>query len=712
ETLRSLVRRIGPLPVEKAVVIGRQVLEGLIESHRQGIVHRDLKPQNIMLDLNGDARIMDFGIARSVGETGLTAFGASVGTPQYMSPEQAEGLDLDGRSDLYAWAVSLYEMLTGQPPFEGKTAASVLAQQQTRRPPDPRKINPAVPEALSRIILKCLAKDRDKRYPSAEALLLEVKELESGLAAKTTAHVARAAQRRLAIPGPLWLKVLVPGLIILMAGAFFILNWRGRSVPSVPALSTVENEISIAVPRFVNSSNDPDLDWLCLGLATDIAGALARVGTLIVHPPLTASLGGETVGDPAAVRKSLGADYLLSGTVGRDESGVKVTVRLFKLSPQEVILTRDFFDVGTTRSNLEVQNESAVEVAKKLSLELRDIELLTAVKRRERTNAHAYSLYYKGRWHEWRYRESAKAEDFKAAVEAYTRAIAADQRYALAYWGLGNIYEAQYADEDKGVEEMMANYRKAYRLDRDLPESNLGMGWYSFYKEDLGRAAAFYRRALQLAPRSPEVNVEAASFLRSIGLFDQSIDFYQRAIDGDPQNITNLELCAASLSYVGDFDQAAELLRRGLVLEPENPQLRLRLAHVLQLAGDLEAADRELTLAEKTPELAASCRRLRCLLYALRGEKNKALEVLDGEDASNYFVTNARAVLGLDEEAVTGIRQGVASGFEEFKEYTYTYRYLENNPFLWTLRTNAQFQKILAQQKKTYEKRLRQYSLN
>jgi len=712
ETLRSLVRRIGPLPVEKAVVIARQVLEGLIESHRQGIVHRDLKPQNIMLDLDGDARIMDFGIARSVGETGLTALGGSVGTPQYMSPEQAEGLELDGRSDLYAWGVSLYETLTGQPPFEGKTAASVLAQQQARRPPDPRKLNPAVPEALSRIILKCLDKDRDKRYASAESLLPELKEVESGLASKTTAHLTRAARRRFKVPGSAWLKVAVPGIVVVLVAGFFVISrWRERAVPPVSALRTTEKEISIAVPRFVNLTNDPGQDWLCLGLADGIAGALARVGTLIVHAPLTASLGEKRDVDPTAIRQSLGADYLVSGTVGSDMNGVKVSVKLLKLSTQEAILNRDFYDVGKTKTNLEIQHESTVQIAETLSLKLRDIDLLAAIQRRDPASPYAYQLYYEGRWYEWKYRKYDRLEDAETAREAYTKAIAAAPGYALAYWGLGSLFEALYADQDRGVEDMMANFRQAYRLDRDLPESNLGLGWTSFYKEDLAKAAKYYRRALQLAPRSPEVNVEAASFLRSIGLFDQSITFYDTAINADPLNTNTLALCAVSHLYAKDYDGSAALLRRALDLEPEGPQLHLAMARLLQFSNDLEGAAREIAAAEKFPEFAARCRSLRGLLHALRGEKDQAVGMLEGQEAYRYAVTNTQAVLGLDDQAVAGIKEGVAVGLEKTKEYLYTFVYLNYNRFFWRLQTNRQFQKILAQQEKIYKKRLRLYSL-
>ena len=170
EDLKSSLRRTGFLGVRKAVLIMRQVCEGLAEAHRKGIVHRDLKPQNIMIDKEGNARIMDFGIARTIEAKGLTNSGGLVGTPEYMSPEQVEGKEVDSRSDIYSLGTILYELVTGRVPFEGNTPMSVALKHVTAAPLEPRKLNGQIPEAISRVILKCMAKERTDRFQTVEDL--------------------------------------------------------------------------------------------------------------------------------------------------------------------------------------------------------------------------------------------------------------------------------------------------------------------------------------------------------------------------------------------------------------------------------------------------------------------------------------------------------------------------------------------------------------
>ena len=181
ENLKSFIRRSGQLAPRKAVSLARQVGEGLAEAHRLGIIHRDLKPQNIMIDREGNARIMDFGIARFTEADGLTGSGVMVGTPEYMSPEQAETTEVDKRADLYALGVILYEMVTGRVPFAGETPFAVLVKHKQEPPQDPQESNPLVSEAVTRIIFKCLAKDRTARYQTAEELLEDLAAVEKAL---------------------------------------------------------------------------------------------------------------------------------------------------------------------------------------------------------------------------------------------------------------------------------------------------------------------------------------------------------------------------------------------------------------------------------------------------------------------------------------------------------------------------------------------------
>ncbi len=181
EDLKSLIKRIGQFSEGKAIALAKQVCEGLAEAHRLGVVHRDLKPQNIMIDKQGNAHIMDFGIARSLEVKGLTEAGMLIGTPDYMSPEQAEGEEVDHRSDIYSLGVVLYEMVTGKVPFEGKTAVSIAMKHKSEIPIAPKELSSQISEEINAVILRCMEKDRENRFQTIEELLAELKAVEEGL---------------------------------------------------------------------------------------------------------------------------------------------------------------------------------------------------------------------------------------------------------------------------------------------------------------------------------------------------------------------------------------------------------------------------------------------------------------------------------------------------------------------------------------------------
>ena len=177
EDLRGLIRRIGQLPIGKSLSVAKQICEGLAEAHRLGVVHRDLKSNNIMIDKEGNVRIMDFGIARSLEAKGITGAGVMIGTPEYMSPEQVEGKEVDQRSDIYSLGVILYEMVTGRVPFEGDTPFTIGVKHKSEIPKDPKELNTQIPEDLNRVILICLEKDKEERYQSAGELRSELENM-------------------------------------------------------------------------------------------------------------------------------------------------------------------------------------------------------------------------------------------------------------------------------------------------------------------------------------------------------------------------------------------------------------------------------------------------------------------------------------------------------------------------------------------------------
>jgi serine/threonine protein kinase len=228
EDLKSFIRRSGHLTEAKAVGLARQIAEGLAEAHRLGVVHRDLKPQNVMIDKDGNAKIMDFGIARSLHTRGVTGTGVIIGTPEYMAPEQAEGRDIDHRVDIYALGAILFEMVTGRVPFEGTTPLSIVLKHRSEPPADPQTLNAQISSGLSRIILKCLAKRREDRYASAAEVVEELDAVERGLPTtlQITARTKPITSREITVKFSLR-KILVPALVVgglVIAGVVYLAN--------------------------------------------------------------------------------------------------------------------------------------------------------------------------------------------------------------------------------------------------------------------------------------------------------------------------------------------------------------------------------------------------------------------------------------------------------------------------------------------------------
>jgi serine/threonine protein kinase/tetratricopeptide (TPR) repeat protein len=320
EDLKSVIRRLGNLTVGKAVSIARQVAEGLAEAHKLGIIHRDLKPHNIMIDKEGNAKIMDFGIARTLAGEGTTAEGVIIGTPEYMSPEQVEGKPADQRSDIYSLGIILYEMLTGRVPFEGDTPFTVGVKHKSEAPKNPKLLNPSIPDDLSGTILKCLEKDPSKRYQSAGDVRAEFERVEKGLPTTERAEAELLTPTRKPFTSKEITvkfqpkKLIIPALAVVAVIAAAIIFWP-------KTVSNLDPKL-VAVAVFENKTGDPKLDNIGSMAAERIMQGLTQVGQFSVSPmpsaeTLSAAAKGKdklrALAEATKAAKIVHGDYFLQG---------------------------------------------------------------------------------------------------------------------------------------------------------------------------------------------------------------------------------------------------------------------------------------------------------------------------------------------------------------------------------------------------------------
>jgi serine/threonine protein kinase/tetratricopeptide (TPR) repeat protein len=439
QDLRGLIRQTGELTSAKAVSIAAQISDGLAEAHRLGIVHRDLKPSNIIIDRDGNARIMDFGIARSLGARAMTGEGIIVGTPEYMSPEQVEGKETDPRSDIYSLGIILYEMVAGRVPFEGDTPFTVGVKHKSETPKDPREFNPQLPDELSRLILRCLEKDKAKRYQSAEEVRTGLETIRQGL--PTTTHAvprrkpftSREISVRFPVKKALWPAL---GVVAVAAVVFAFFHFLPRK-SAAPALSP---KPSLAILYFENISEDKGLDAWKTGLtellitklsqskfmrvvdANTIFGILRRLNLTQAKK--------YSNDDLVKVAREGSAGYTLTGSLMKAGDRIILNLTLQKPQTSEVISPiniecRSEADIisgaDTIADRIKADlNFSSEQIAGDLN---KDAGKITT------SSPEAFKYYSQARQYHL-------GLDYKNAITLYEKAVALDSGFAMAYRGL------------------------------------------------------------------------------------------------------------------------------------------------------------------------------------------------------------------------------------------------------------------------------------
>ncbi len=715
EDLKKSIRRMGSLTVRKTVAIGKQICHGLSEAHRLGVFHRDLKPHNIMIDREGNACIMDFGIARFPEAKEITDTGMMIGTPHYLSPEQVEGTEIDHRSDIYSLGIILFEMVTGQVPFDGDTTLSIAVKHKTETPRDPREFNNQIPEKLSQLILRCLEKNPKQRYQSAEELCAELTQIEEDIPTSETAiskEKSRFRPLKLSLKLSRFWGILLLSLLIVVAGYFFYDLILKKERPYGRATVERRGVNSIVVLPFKDLSPERDKAPFSLMITDMLIVNLHALKEFRVMS-LTSALAYEDSGkDVQTIGKELNVNNILEGTILRAEENLRINAQLSSVADGSIVWAQTF--EGESHSALKIQEEITKIVARTLGIKNVEEKLYvkTATAPAELlTNEH----YLRGRHYEISYYVSNDPADFDKCVHNYLSVVSVNPEDALTYWRLGNVHEARFINEgmDEAYLDLMFSYfQKAYEIDPDFAEANCGMGWSYYYKKDNDKAFQFMKKAFTIEPENAEVNFLIASFFRSIGLLEQAFSHYSRGLEIDPMPLEFVlwySLKADCACDLGRYEDSEEYMKEVLEMQPDK-DFYLKYAWTLIMMQRFDEAEAQILEAEKRSPDSSRIRLYRAMIFAAKGIKSGALGLIhDNDIAFRYPITSTYSMLGMKDNAIDNILLGIETGFETIGMYFYTYPYLVSNPFYDYLRSDLRFQALLQTEKEKYEEKLRKY---
>jgi len=590
EDLKSTILRVGQLSVGKTVSTIKQVCEGLAEAHRLGVVHRDLKPQNIMIDKEGNAKIMDFGIARSLKAKGITGAGVMIGTPEYMSPEQVEGKEADQRADIYSLGIILYEMLTGHVPFEGDTPFSVAYKQKNEIPLDPKKFNPQIPDDLGRLVLRCMEKEREKRYQSADEVSSELSKIERGI--PTTERIVPQKKpltsKQITITFGMK-KLLIPALGVIALAAVGVLIWR--FLPKKQLAPPPSGKPSLAILYFENNSGDKNLEFWKTGLTGLLITKLAqskylnvlsddRVYGILKKLNLLEARKYSTE-DLTKVANEGQATHTLNGSLMK--AGENIIINLTLQMPQTGrVISSIPVECKDEKEIMSKVDEVATKIKSDLNLSSEQIsgDIDKETGKITTSSPEAYKYYVEARKHHLRYEHSE-------AIQLYEKAVAIDPGFAMAYRGMAAVYY-NLGRRSKSTE----NLQKALNLsDRvsDRERYFIQGDFYTLTEKTYDIAIEALNKLLELYPDDANGYHYLGWIYRDLEEWDKAIESFVMA-NKIRKSVLDCSNLGSVYEAMGLYDKARQVYVDYLENVIDDPQIYLSLGWNYLFQGKFNVA--------------------------------------------------------------------------------------------------------------------------
>ncbi len=613
EDLKAFIRSSGQMAIGTSLRVARQVAEGLAEAHGLGVVHRDLKPSNIMIDRDGNARIMDFGIARLVGARGITGGNVMIGTPEYMSPEQVEGKEAGPASDLYSLGIVLFEMLTGRLPFEGETALSVAVKQKSEAPPDPQKLNPQIPEDLNRIILKCLEKNKEKRYLSAAEFLADLAGVDKSLA--TTPHplpIRKALTSKeitVRLPSK---KIWIPGAAILIA-LLALAVWQ-----FIPEKKGAER--TVAVIGFKNQTGEADLDYLREAIPHLLITSLGESKRLKVTSwermkdilrnsgRDAAAIFDEVAGFEVCRRE--GIEAIVLGSFIKAGETFATDVQVLDVSSKHILKSASAKGDGVDSILKSQIDEISRTIRRGIALPPLKIEMPgPRIADLTTSSMEAYNSYLKAK--------EAYDNFFYAEAKKYAeQAVAVDPEFAIAYYLLSEadtqLYD--YPARRDALEKAKTFSSRATERERLFIEAR----YASIIERDREKRIRLLEELVDKYPEDKQAHSDLGMVYSGYGHSQEAVSEFEKAVAIDPRFGVAINQVGYEYAMMGDFAKAVQRFERYAELNPSLPNPIDSIAEMNMFMGKLDEAVAKYheALAMK-PDFYQSCGGL-AYTYALK----------------------------------------------------------------------------------------------